>query len=175
MLRHAYGNEYHAIIFPGPGGQLQAFDAWALSEGVQYSVNLRRWNDRDNLRIIGPYMAGTQGGSALVMARATGTQGGAYGLYLYGVSHAQFSLPGVPSASPSSSSTATATATPTTSLSRTPTVSTTATAAPQAWREACDALVASVESEENGGAAAAASDLALASAAALSRVLAATP
>ena len=132
MLRHAYGNEYHAIIFPGPGGQLQAFDAWALSEGVQYSVNLRRWNDRDNLRIIGPYMAGTQGGSALVMARATGTQGGAYGLYLYGVSHAQFSLPGVPSASPSSSSTPTATATPTTSLSRTPTVSTTATAAPQA-------------------------------------------
>jgi hypothetical protein len=135
MLRHAYGQEYHAIIFPGPGGQLQSFDAWAISEGPQYSINLRRWNDRDQLRILGPYMAATQGGSALFITRTTGRGAAAGGknfsLYVYGVSHAQFQLPVAPSASPSTTPSTTPTATGTGTSTRTSTATATFTPAAQ--------------------------------------------
>jgi len=136
LLRHAYGNEYHAVIFPGPGGQLQSFDAWAIREGPMHSINLRRWGDRDQLRILGPYMAATQGGSALFITRTTGrgAAGGGknYSLYVYGVSGAQWGMPQQPSQSPSTTRTATHTATPTTTATRTATPSSAPPAPPPA-------------------------------------------
>jgi len=131
VLRHAYGIEYHAILFPGPGGMLQAFDPWSLAEGDLHQVNLRRWNDRPDLRIVGPHMAATQGGSAILVARAAGSAK-KFKLFLYGVAHAQFGLPQSPSASRTPTPSSTTTGTASRSATRTPTGSTTATAVPQA-------------------------------------------
>ena len=99
----------HGLLYSPRAAMLEVADAWALAEGPVSSLDLNHWKDRSQLRIVGPFMAATVGGSALVSARATSSDpsppaGTKYRLYLYGISHAQFPLP-VPlpiSASPSS-------------------------------------------------------------------------
>jgi hypothetical protein len=47
----------HSPASPAPSPLrfvLQSFDAWSLAEGPYSTVHLRRWGDRDGLRILGP-------------------------------------------------------------------------------------------------------------------------